>query len=47
MTTKLAEKTQELNAALLQNLEKDSSIKQLSEQLESNFFVLILISPFF
>jgi hypothetical protein len=47
MTTKLTKKTLELNTTLLPNLEKDSSIKLLSDQLESNFFVLIPILPFF
>jgi hypothetical protein len=47
MTMKLTEKTQELNVALLQILEKDSLIKRLSEQLESKPFALIPISPFF
>jgi hypothetical protein len=47
MTMKLIEKTQELNVALLQILEKDSLIKRLSEQLESKPFALIPISPFF
>jgi hypothetical protein len=46
MTRKLLKKTQKLNTALLPNLKKDSSIKLLSGQLESNFFVLIPISPF-
>jgi hypothetical protein len=36
MTVKLTEKTQEVNVALLKILEKDGSIKQLSEQLESS-----------
>ena len=44
MTVKLTEKTQELNATLLKILEKDSSIKRLSEQLESKSFALISIS---
>jgi hypothetical protein len=35
MTTKLSEKTQELNTALLENIKKDILIKRLSEQLES------------
>jgi hypothetical protein len=38
MTTKLSEKTQELNTSLLENIKKDSSIKRLSEQLESKPF---------
>jgi hypothetical protein len=38
MTRKLTEKTQELNAALLENIKKDSSIERLSEQLESKPF---------
>jgi hypothetical protein len=38
MTTNLSEKTQELNGALLENIKKDSSIKQLSERFESNLF---------
>jgi hypothetical protein len=46
MTTKLAEKTQEVNTALLKLLEKDRSIKRLSEQLESKPSRLIPISPF-
>jgi hypothetical protein len=46
MTTKLAEKTQDVNTALLKLLEKDRSIKRLSEQLESKPSRLIPISPF-
>jgi hypothetical protein len=44
MTRKLTEKTQELNAALLENIKKDSSIERLSEQLESKPFTLTLLS---
>jgi hypothetical protein len=46
MTVKLTEKTQEVNTALLKILEKDSSVKRLSEQLESKPFALISISLF-
>jgi hypothetical protein len=47
MTTKLEEKMQELNIALLKVIEKDSSTGQLSEQLESKTNVLTPFSPFF
>jgi hypothetical protein len=46
MIMKLTEKTQEVNTTLLKILEKDSSIKRLSEQLESKPFALIPISLF-
>jgi hypothetical protein len=46
-TTKLEEKMQELNTALLKVIEKDSSTGQLSEQLESKTNVLTPFSPFF
>jgi hypothetical protein len=46
MIVKLTEKTQEVNTTLLKILEKDSSIKRLSEQLESKPFALIPISLF-
>jgi hypothetical protein len=47
MITKLAEKTQELNATLLENIKKDSSIERLSEQLESKPFTLTSFLYFF
>jgi hypothetical protein len=47
MTTKLTEKTQKLNATLLENIKKDSSIERLSEQLESNPFTLTSFSSSF
>jgi hypothetical protein len=47
MTTKLAEKMQELNTAMLQNIKKDNSIERLSEQLESKPFWLTSFLCFF
>jgi hypothetical protein len=37
MTVKVTEKMQEMNAVELKIIEKDGSIKRLSEQLESKF----------
>jgi hypothetical protein len=47
MTTKLAEKTQELNATLLENIKKDNSIERLSEQLDSKPITLTSFLSFF
>jgi hypothetical protein len=41
MTSKLAEQQQDLNTALLKIIKKDSSIRRLSEQLESKPSILI------
>jgi hypothetical protein len=46
MTTKLAEVKQELNTALLKVIEKDGTIRCLSEQLQSKCRISTLSSPF-
>jgi CTP:phosphocholine cytidylyltransferase-like protein len=46
MSTKLAEKTQELNTTLLKVIEKDSLIGQVLEQLESKPSILAPLLPF-
>jgi hypothetical protein len=46
MIVKLTEKTQELNAALLKIIEKDSSIERLLEQLESKPYTPTSFLPF-
>jgi hypothetical protein len=46
MTTKLAEVKQELNTALLKVIEKDGTIRRLSEQIQSKCRTLALSSSF-